>query len=163
MFFPSPPIGRWWTKLPTIFWRIRLVRPRPHVKYSRAIYPNIPDSFNYSNPYCSYVRSLFGITLSASCAKVNIIWVCSAHSVPACDAPNALCHRFPLLNHRPWQLTPPGCFLCTHPYLERSHHPHPHPPCLLTCLQSPQFHSLILFRQYLILFGSLPWSWYLLQ
>ena len=46
MILTSPPLGRWWKKLPTIFSIMWLVRPRPHVKYSRTLYPNITVSFN---------------------------------------------------------------------------------------------------------------------
>ena len=51
MFFPSPPLGIWRKKLPTIFRRILLVMPRSHAKYSRTLYPNIPGGFNFSNLY----------------------------------------------------------------------------------------------------------------
>ena len=47
IFFPSPPLGIWWKTLPTIFRIIWLVRPRPHIKYSMKIHPNITGSFNY--------------------------------------------------------------------------------------------------------------------
>ena len=38
-------------KLPTIFRRMWLVRPRPHAKYTRTLYPYIPGIFNWSNLY----------------------------------------------------------------------------------------------------------------
>ena len=48
MCFPSPPFGRWWKTLPTIFLWIWLIRPRTHAEYFRTIYPNITGGFNYS-------------------------------------------------------------------------------------------------------------------
>ena len=47
MIFSSPPLGRWWRTLPTIFSILWLVRPRPHAKYLRTIYPYIDSGFNY--------------------------------------------------------------------------------------------------------------------
>ena len=35
------PHGRWWKNLPITLRKIRLVRPRPHVKYTRALYTYI--------------------------------------------------------------------------------------------------------------------------
>ena len=55
MFFPSPPLGRRWKTLPPIFRRIWLVRPRPHTKYLRTIYPNIASSFNCSVHRTAYL------------------------------------------------------------------------------------------------------------
>ena len=49
LLFPSTPSVRCWKTLPITFQRIILVIPRPHVKYTRTIYPYITGSFNYSN------------------------------------------------------------------------------------------------------------------
>ena len=73
MLFPSPPLGRWWKTLPTIFRRIWLVRPRPHTKYYRAIYPNIPSSFNYSSPYGVPKGNIHFLNLGL---LMNWNWVC---------------------------------------------------------------------------------------
>ena len=51
IFFPSPPLKIWRKTLPTIFPRIWFIRPRPHSKYLRTIYHNIPGIFNYSGPF----------------------------------------------------------------------------------------------------------------
>ena len=51
MFFHSTLLGRWWMKLPTIFLKLLLDRPRPHAKYTRTLYPYIPGGFIYSDPY----------------------------------------------------------------------------------------------------------------
>ena len=51
VFFLSHPLGRWWNSLSIIFSIILLVKPRPHGKYSRILYPNMHRSFNYSDPY----------------------------------------------------------------------------------------------------------------
>ena len=42
------PCGRWWKTLPITSRKIWLVRPIPHAKYRRTIYPFIPGDFNYS-------------------------------------------------------------------------------------------------------------------
>ena len=79
MFFPSPPLERWWKTLPTIWLRILLVRPRLHAKYSKTIYLNIPGSCNYSGLFkvhiltnsCTWSR----ITLSAFWVELNKICI----------------------------------------------------------------------------------------
>ena len=84
------PRGRWQKTLPSTFSRIWLVRPRYHAKYTRMLYPYIPGGFNYSKPYGMH-RSYVGITLYASCTEIIIIWICSAHSVLACDSRRGKC------------------------------------------------------------------------
>ena len=74
-----PPLGRWWNTLRTIFLIIWLVRPRPHAKYLRTIYPNIPGSFNYSGPFLLYLLTNYcneyGHPFSDFCVEVNTICI----------------------------------------------------------------------------------------
>ena len=62
---------------------------RPHGnRLFQQLYPSITGSLNHPDPYsipiCMH-RYWVGIILSASCAEVNIIWMCSTHSVTECD------------------------------------------------------------------------------
>ena len=43
----------WWKTLPRTYRRILLVRPRPHLKYTRTLYSYIPGGFN-----CSYLYGM---------------------------------------------------------------------------------------------------------
>ena len=47
----------------------------------------LPASFNFSKPVQYVTGSKVGITLSAFCTEVIIIYICSAHSVIECDTP----------------------------------------------------------------------------
>ena len=69
LLLPSPPCGRWWKTPPIKFGIIWLVRPRPHVKYKRELYPYINGSGHYFNPY--WAKQLYSYLLwTTSCVEV---------------------------------------------------------------------------------------------
>ena len=75
MFFPSPSLIRWWKTLTNIWLKLWLVRPRPHAKFTRTLYPYIPGGFNYSDLFGTFDRSEAGITSSAFYVEVYIICI----------------------------------------------------------------------------------------
>ena len=81
LFFLLSPCGSCWKALPTTFQIICLVRPRPHRKYMRMVYPYIPGSFSYSNLRwtCNVglVQTWVSIILSFSRMEVIEICICS--------------------------------------------------------------------------------------
>ena len=79
LLLPSPPHRKWWKALPITFRIIWFVRPRPHAKYTRTVYPYIPNIFSYSNRRWKHKRGLVktwvSIILSISCMGVIVICI----------------------------------------------------------------------------------------